>query len=139
MSSKPAIVAFPGAWHPATTIEPFTQVLRDRGYEAHAHQLRSVGNVSAGKAEDIAYVRSVLLELIEQGKDVVLLCHSFAGVICACAIEGLHKKDRAAQGQTGGLIGVIYMAAFVPSPALTGPNNPPTAPWWKINVRCHAR
>lgn len=136
MSSKPVIVAFPGAWHPATTIEPFAQVLRDRGYDVRAYQLRSVGNASAHKTDDIAYIRSVLLELIEQGKDVVLLCHSFAGAVSASAIQGLHKKDRAAQGHTaGGLTGVIYLAAFIPSPALTGPNNPRSTSWWAINVR----
>lgn len=119
-TTKPTIVAFAGAWHPASALQPFTEALQALGYPAEAHKLQTTGDATALREDDSALMRSVLLSHIEQGKDVVFLVHSFAGMGGALAIKGLHKKERASQGLIGGITGVIYMAAFIPSSALDG-------------------
>lgn len=118
--SKPTIVAFAGAWHPASALEPFIQDLQAQGYPAEAHKLKITGDATALKEDDGELMRSVLLSHIEKGKDVVFIAHSMAGLGGSLAIKGLHKKERASQGLTGGLAGIIYIAAFIPSGAMDG-------------------
>lgn len=126
---KPTLVLFPGAWHLASTLAGFVEELKSRGYPAEAHTLRSVGNPAATVAYDVVHIRSILLSHIEQGKDVVLIVHSFAGYGGSEAIEGLHKRTRAANGQVGGLVGGIWLAAFMPPP----PELPPRE-WIRLDV-----
>lgn len=87
-------------------------------------------------ADDEAYMRSVMNPLIDAGKDVLLIVHSFAGFPGCSAISGIDKRGREAGGQKGGVLGVIYLAAFVP---LEGDsvykllqNN--WEPWMDVNV-----
>lgn len=65
--------------------------------------------------EDAACVRSMLDELIEtESKDVICVLHSYGGVVGTEAIhESLGKKFRASKGLDGGVLGILYMAAFV--------------------------
>ncbi|KAL0019851.1 hypothetical protein WJX79_008587 [Trebouxia sp. C0005] len=39
--------------------------------------------------------------------------HSYGGCPGAAAAQGLSAKDRAADGKTGGIIGLIFIAAFL--------------------------
>ncbi|KAJ2983311.1 hypothetical protein NQ176_g774 [Zarea fungicola] len=126
---KPTLVLLPGAWHLASTLAGFVEELKARGYPAEAHTLRSVGNAAATVADDVLHIRSILLSHIEQGKDVILIVHSFAGYGGSEAIEGLHKRTRAAKGEVGGLVGGIWLAAFMPPQ----PDLPPRE-WIKLDV-----
>ena len=56
----------------------------------------------------------ILRPLIEQGKDVVLYLHSYAGFPGSSAIAGFSKAERSAAGLQGGIIGLIFQSAFVP-------------------------
>lgn len=65
--------------------------------------------------EDAACLRSVLDELIEmQSKDIVCVLHSYGGMVGTEAIhESLGKSVREGKGLRGGVVGILYMAAFV--------------------------
>lgn len=65
--------------------------------------------------EDAACLRSVLDKLIEtQGKDVVCVLHSYGGMIGTEAIhELLGEKVPEGRGLHGGVVGILYMTAFV--------------------------
>jgi pimeloyl-ACP methyl ester carboxylesterase len=57
--------------------------------------------------------------VVEQGKDVVLIAHSYGGVPATEALglakeKGLIKSDREAKGEKGGVIRVAYMTVLVP-------------------------
>lgn len=110
--------------------------MQKRGYETEAIKLQTVGNASASVADDAEHIRSTLLSHIEQGKDVLLIAHSFAGFGSTSAISGLHKRTRAAKGLKGGLIGIVWLASFLPPPGggewpigdlLTAPGEGPPA------------
>lgn len=115
MSEKPTIVIFSGAFHQAACMDTFLKHLRAAGFPAEAHALKTVGNASAGIDDDVVYMKSVLQPHFDAGKDVVFIPHSFAGFPTTVAISGLEKHSREANGQKGGILGVIYMAAFIPT------------------------
>jgi hypothetical protein len=63
---------------------------------------------------DSAYLRTKILEpLLDEGKDIVLFMHSYGGVYGPASIEGISKKEREAKGLKGGVIALVFCAAFV--------------------------
>lgn len=73
-----------------------------------------VDPASATASKDIESLRqSVLLPLIEQGKDVVILAHSYGGVVAGGAAKSLDKPTRKSQGYAAGVVGLIYVAGNI--------------------------
>lgn len=70
---------------------------------------------TATASEDIKSLRqNVLLPLIEeQGKDIVILAHSYGGVVAGGAAKGLDKPTRKSQGYATGVVGLIYVAGNI--------------------------
>lgn len=70
--------------------------------------------------EDAEFILSHLQRLIvEQGKDVILVAHSYGGlpsteVLGLAKEKGLIKSDRQTQGESGGVVRVAYMTVLVP-------------------------
>ncbi|KJK73937.1 hypothetical protein H634G_10761 [Metarhizium anisopliae BRIP 53293] len=114
VSANVSVIIFPGAWHPASCMSSFVSSLRSIGLPAEAYTLRSVGDASAGVADDVDYMRSIMNPLIDAGNDVVVVSHSYAGFPTTSAISGMAKRGREARGEKGGVLGVIYLASFVP-------------------------
>ncbi|EFW98422.1 hypothetical protein CMQ_4274 [Grosmannia clavigera kw1407] len=85
------------------------------GWETEAVEYPSVGAEPPTKhmPEDAAAIRAVLTPLVEQGKEVIVVVHSYGGVPGASAIQGLGWKQRAKEGKTGGVSLFIYLSAFV--------------------------
>jgi|SRR5687767_14485983 hypothetical protein len=115
--SKPTIVACAGAWHsPAIYNKVFLQ-LRSNGYETVAQSLPSLGgNPPISSFDpDVFAIRETLTKLVvHEEKDVVLVMHSFSGMTGSEAPVGLGKKERQEQGLKGGVVRLVYIAAFVP-------------------------
>lgn len=87
-----------------------------------------------------ALAAEVFFPLIEKhGKDVVLYLHSYAGFPGSAAIEGLSKAERLAAGKRGGILGLIYQSAFIPTPGdtLLQMIGGTYAPWQDPNVLNH--
>ncbi|KAH0602160.1 hypothetical protein MHUMG1_01039 [Metarhizium humberi] len=114
VSANVSVIIFPGAWHPASCMSSFVSSLSFIGLPAEAYTLRSVGDASVGVAEDVDYMRSIMNPLIDAGNDVVVVSHSYAGFPTTSAISGMDKRGREARGEKGGVLGVIYLASFVP-------------------------
>ncbi|KAK7403069.1 hypothetical protein QQX98_011180 [Neonectria punicea] len=115
--SKPTIVLVPGAWHTPKHYNLLLQRLRDAGYPTSSQQLTSVGSTDPKNqtvATDTNFIReSLLLPELDQGKDAILIMHSYGGCPGAAAAKGLSKTERAAAGQKGGIVGLIFMCAFL--------------------------
>lgn len=63
---------------------------------------------------DITSLRNnYLLPLLEQKKDVVILGHSYGGVVAGGAAKDLDKPTRQAQGLTSDVLGLIYVAGNI--------------------------
>lgn len=131
----PVFVVTPGAWHPAHTADLLVNQLKAAGYEAQAAGLKTVGS-ELPQSADVDYLRNeVYLPLIDSGKDVVAVLHSYGGFPGSSAIQGLGKKDR--QGKPGGILGIIYISAFIPQPgvSLLACLGGKWADWHEVNVR----
>lgn len=112
---KPSLVVFPGAFHPSSCLDTFVERLQSAGFPTESHTLRSVGNPDMGVGDDEAHMRAVMKPHFDAGRDVVLVVHSYAGFPgCAAIGGGVDKRSREARGEKGGVLGVIYLAAFMP-------------------------
>ncbi|KAI7775808.1 hypothetical protein LA080_006222 [Diaporthe eres] len=116
----PTVVFTPGAWHGTWAFDTVRSQLETLGYPTEAVALPSVGNTNAsvGVTEDAAALAAELATLTDAGKNVVMVCHSYGGVVASVAAEGFGYKDRSAAGLGGGVIMMVYMTAFA-APAQT--------------------
>lgn len=82
------------------------------GYPTEAVALPSVGtnNVTIGLAEDTAALRDELTTLADAGKDIIMVVHSYGGMVGTNAVQGFGYADRAAAGQSGGVIMVEMLS-----------------------------
>ena len=115
--SKPTVVIVPGGWHSSNAYERLASCLQKAGYPTVTTKLPSLSPHEPSKCDcrsDAASVRKQLLPLIEdEGKDIIFFCHSYGGIPAGGAAYGLSKSARKNQGKTGGVLGLIYLTAFV--------------------------
>ncbi|KAI0460254.1 Alpha/beta hydrolase fold-1 [Xylaria acuta] len=117
---KPALVFCPGAWCAPEYFRFTTDILTKAGYTCLTVSLPSVGSelrpkdappITQGLQTDANAVRDVVIPQLDGGRDVVLICHSYGGVVTSEAVRGL---DRASRGpDTGAVIRLVYVAAIV--------------------------
>lgn len=114
-TEKPTILLIPGAWHKASSFEPVAAILRSQGYHVETTTLLSAGGpTSATVADDAEDIRQKNLnDLVAQGKEVVVVMHSYGGIPGTESVKGLARKDRAARNEKGGVIALVYIAAFL--------------------------
>lgn len=133
--SKPAIVIIPGAFHDAKCMDSLVAELATKNLQAEAHTLRTVENPTKDLADDASFIRDQLMRHINAGRDVFLVVHSLAGFPGSAAMAGIDKASRRAVSLwANGVVGVLFLAAFVPAPGLTafdmmGGQFPP----WMVN------
>lgn len=111
---KPTIVVFPGSFQLHDCLQPLISELEEQGYEAKSATLSTTDSKDGTIEDDVNMMRSILVPLIGQGREAVLVLHSYAGFPGSVAIKGLSKSEIQAQGSDGGLIGIVYMCAFIP-------------------------
>jgi hypothetical protein len=112
--SKPTIVCVPGAWHTPEIYAKVLDILSSHGYPTVGLPLPSAGATPphANFDEDVKGIRDCLTELVEDGKEVVLVTHSYTGMPGAEAPAGLGKKERQAANLKGGVIRLVFIMAF---------------------------
>ncbi|KAH8700115.1 Alpha/Beta hydrolase protein [Talaromyces proteolyticus] len=117
MSQKPSIVIIPGSFTGPDIYSNFASLLRGRGYEVIVGILQSANRTRPEKAatlqEDAAYFRGVAETLASQGKDVVVVGHSYGGVVATESVKGVIKTEREAHGKAGGVVRVVYLVSVV--------------------------
>jgi len=115
------VVLVPGAFHVASVMDILGARLQEKGYNTRTWGLKTVDQPNVSVEEDSKLLAEGILNPLikEQGKDVVLYLHSYAGFPGSAAIAGLSKAERIAKGQQGGIIGLIFQSAFVPKPGNT--------------------
>jgi hypothetical protein len=113
---NPTVVIAPGGWPLEEFFHPLIQSFQERSYSAVCKVHPSYPETSDAEVPvnpDMTYLREkVLIPLLDEGKDVVLLMHSYGGVYGGAAVEGLSKKERSASQKPGGVIALIFVAAF---------------------------
>jgi hypothetical protein len=112
MSRKPTLVLVPGAWHSASTWVKVASLLETQQYKCVGVSLPSAtANPSATFLEDLKAVRSAIVAETSQGRDVVVVVHSYGGIVGSSAIKGLTQEKQdgtsSAKDPSGHVIGFI--------------------------------
>ncbi|OKP01369.1 hypothetical protein PENSUB_7359 [Penicillium subrubescens] len=103
---KPIILIVPGGF---TLPELYSDVIThvaSKGYPIEALHLPSVGyktSVPGTMQDDAAFIASEISKHADEGKDVVLIAHSYGGLPATESAKELSKADRQRQGKSGGL------------------------------------
>lgn len=114
-TTRPTILFVHGFWGVPATYGKLTNALRSAGFEVHIPRLPSMNESRPPNSDlitDSDLVRSYATSLVEAGRDVAVLMHSYGGQVGSNSLYGLSKKARSAKGLTGGISHLIYMAAF---------------------------
>ncbi|KAK2811949.1 hypothetical protein FQN50_001656 [Emmonsiellopsis sp. PD_5] len=113
-AGKPSIVFIPGGWHTPDYYDDVRGLLKELEYETHAVHLPTVGqNLLGTPIDDAAHIQETTRTLVDAGKDVVLVMHSYGAFPGTLSAEGLAKRDRLAQGKPGGVLALIYISGFI--------------------------
>jgi len=104
-------VLVPGAWTGGWIWEPTAERLRDRGIDAESITLRGLEPGESNAAIADVRLDDHVQQLVEHvrkagSRPVVLVSHSYSGMVTASAAERLGDQ----------LIGLIHVGAFVPRP-----------------------
>lgn len=136
-ANLPTIFFIPGAWHGPWVYDDVRSVLSNRGYETASVALASVGtnDASIGMLDDTAKIRSALLKLVDAGKEVIIVAHSYGGVVASNSVHGgLSIDQRAAESKPGGIVILLYLCAFFTpvGSSLLMANNGEYFDWWNV-------
>lgn len=128
------VVICHGSWHTPAPYQPLVDALVAKGIEAYCPQRPTcdlsqlnVGNVNNPDfdrreppggyplpSDDAAEIGLLLDKLIAQGKSVLLVGHSSGGWVAAeAAIHARQAPVRARNNETGGVIGMFFIGAFI--------------------------
>ncbi|KAK6834368.1 alpha/beta-hydrolase [Apiospora arundinis] len=114
-SSKPTIVIVHGGWHVPSSYSKLADLLRSSGLEVHIPRLPSMNETrppNSDLATDTQLIRSYVESLVEAGRSVIAVLHSYGGQVGSNALVGLGLEARAKAGLEGGVSHLIYMCAF---------------------------
>lgn len=116
MSPKPTILIVHGSWHTPVHYARLVDRFHATGHEALCPRCPSVGSLAPlGLKDDAQCIRDELARLIEkQGKDVVVIAHSYGGKVTNEAADaGFAKELRRQQGKSGGVSIIIFMVSLL--------------------------
>ena len=134
-------VLVPGSFHKASLFDILVKELSTRSYACITIDLPSVNSsqpFEASATSDSNTIRNRLTSLVEEGKDFVLVLHSYAGIPGAGAALGFFKAQRFEEGKSGGIIGIVGIAAVLANEDETCLQNMGGVypAWSAYNVRC---
>ena len=143
-ATKPTILVLPGAWVNPSTYDAFISRLQHLSFPTVYASYPSFDPsepATADAANDtVAVIEGCLLPLIaDEGKDVVIVMHSYGGVPGSAAARGLSKAQRSREGKKGGVVGLIHISGFVlPGGASVADGQGGNLPGWvkQNEVRC---
>ncbi|KAB8360704.1 hypothetical protein FH972_024440 [Carpinus fangiana] len=120
MSTKPTIVLVHGSWHSPTAMAPVANNLKAKGYDSVCPSLPTMGDNQSHDFkdktcyDDAQLIRDTVSSLVSDGKEVLVVAHSYGGQVTSEAIrEEMGKSARSKQGRNGGVIGLFYICAFL--------------------------
>jgi hypothetical protein len=115
--AETTIVLVPGAWLTPAFYEPFLNAVSEAGHPTHCAEYPSLNPADPTRADcksDADAIIQTLHHLIEdEARDILLVMHSYAGMPGAGAARGLSKSERVKQGKSGGVVGLVFIAAFI--------------------------
>ena len=134
--SKPVVLIVTGAWHQPAHYQALVDALEADSYAVAIPQLPSFDAAPhISMLDDALEIRRTLDKLLAVGWDVIVLAHSYGGLVATEAVTHPYlKSSRTLIGRSGGVVALIYMTAFLLAPgqtlatALGGGSLPPHTP-----------
>lgn len=114
-TDRPTIVLIHGGWHTPPLYDKFTSLLKAQGYDVHVPRLPSMNGARPPNADlytDTALIRTYIEALVEAGRNVVVLMHSYGGQVGSNALAGLGCEARQQRNRAGGIRRLVYITAF---------------------------
>ncbi|KAI9044723.1 alpha/beta hydrolase [Aspergillus affinis] len=118
-AAKPTIVLVHGAWHTRPSYRRYIDDLTAHGFTVYCPQLPSCSLSRppvAGYADDVAAVRRTVEPLVNAGQRVLILMHSYGGIVGTDAVANLTWPERQAQNLPGGVVHLVYLCAYIVRP-----------------------
>jgi len=120
--SKPSILIIPGASATPEFCDSVTKAVAAQGYEIRALRLPTVALTPGPQTatpksmyDDAAFIASTVEKLADEGKDVILMAHSYGGIPATESVKGLGKEERQKEGKKGGIVRLGYLTSLVPA------------------------
>ncbi|KAH8669671.1 Alpha/beta hydrolase fold-1 [Tricladium varicosporioides] len=118
MSTNPTLILVPGAWHLPAYFSKIIPLLTSKSFTCIPFSLPSTnGTNTVTLLDDITALRTVIIGETSEGRDVVLVVHSYGGAVGASALKGLTvpKGEKREEGK-GYVVGMAMLASgFGPS------------------------
>lgn len=116
---KPVIILSHDAWHVSVHYSLLREALESRGYPVviiNHPSANSTISPNAKTQDNFNRCRSVTLSHLIAGEDVVVVIHSFRGIMAPHAILGLGSDEIESRPDKprGRILSVIYLCAFIP-------------------------
>jgi len=125
--SKPSILLITGSFALPEFYDSIVDPVAAKGYEIKALHLPSVGlktgpreGVPPTMYDDAAFIAQEAKRLADDGKDVILIAHSYGGVPMTESTKGLGKIERQKEGKTGGIVKLAYITVLLPPVGVSG-------------------
>lgn len=116
-SGEPTILLVHGSWHFPVHYQRQLDLFSSHGYPTSCPQLPSFAALPPiGLVEDAKCIENELRNLVDdQEKDVIVTAHSYGGVVATQAVHAdFGPAQRRSKGLKGGVIRLVYCAAFIP-------------------------
>ncbi|RAL00748.1 alpha/beta hydrolase [Aspergillus ibericus CBS 121593] len=137
MTSLPTLLFVPGAWHSPESYRRVVDQLEAVGYESDLVHLPSVGPAQhlPDFSADVVHIRGHIQRLVDAGKLVVVVVHSYGGIPASEAVKGLDWDTRQRNGQTGGVVHLFFCCSFIvpEGKSLLGAFGGNDLPWFNIS------
>lgn len=135
---NPTFIFALGAWVVPAVFDATRSRLKALGFPSDCPAHPSIGAEPPTKtlADDVSSLRGVLSAFADEGRDLVIVAHSYGGVVASSAVEGLSKSTRMQAGKAGGVVKVVYLAAFAldKGQSLLGMLGGNYLPWMTVEV-----
>ena len=140
MSEKPTLVFVPGAWHKPQCYDKIIKILQDK------HNIKclsvtlpsTMNNPNATFKDDVDAARQIITAETTSGRDVIVISHSYGGIIGSSSIKGLTRNQKSATASSsehGYVKAQILIASgfAITGLALMDPLFGIPPPFWRIN------
>lgn len=113
----PTVLFIHGSWHNPNHFKAIRTLFESAGFPTECPAQATINakpHTTLTLQDDVQVIQATLSKLIEDSRDVIVVMHSYGGVLGSEAIhEKFSKKARQEKGLAGGVTQLLYMAAFI--------------------------
>jgi len=112
MTINPTLILVVGSWHSTETWDKISSLLKAQDFRCVPVALPSTaGDANANFKDDVDAVRDSILTETTNRRDVVVVVHSYGGMVGSSAIKSLTKpKQDVGDNKSGHVIGLVMIA-----------------------------